>query len=68
MNRNIRRSARIPAEEQFVVVATGLAKRGFGWSTGESPQLFLQRMTAVLESDDRDLEALQKSVKDLYQP
>lgn len=68
MNRNIRRSARIPAEEQFVVVANGLAKRGFNWSTGESPQLFLQRMAAVLESDDRDLEALQKSVKDLYQP
>jgi len=68
MNRNSRRSARIPEEEQFVVVANGLAKRGFSWSKGESPQLFLNRMVAVLEPDDRDLEPLQKSVRDLYQP
>jgi len=68
MNRNSRRSARIPEEEQFVVVANGLAKRGFSWSKGESPHLFLNRMVAVLEPDDRDLEPLQKSVRDLYQP
>ena len=68
INRDARRGTRLPEEDQFLRASNALIKRGFSRSQGESPQIFLQRLIAILEPDDRDLQALKVSVRRLYQP